>query len=96
MLSLLLTLTTKVNRSAHQNNNVLVTKEFRMNTDLIQGAMNAAAFTGLSRRKIYQLVEQGHVPSIRKGRRLYFRKSELDVAFRATEAVRGPLQRSHA
>ena len=96
MLSLLLTLPKQRSIAAYQNNNVLVEKEICMNTDLIQGAMNAAAFTGLSRRKIYQLVEQGHVPSIRKGRRLYFRKSELDVAFRATEAVRGPLQRSQA
>lgn len=58
-----------------------------MNTDLIEGATNAAAFTGLSRRKIYRLVEQGHVPTVRKGRRLYFRKSELDRAFRAAGAV---------
>lgn len=54
-----------------------------MNTDLIEGAADAAAFTGLTRRKIYRLVEQGHVPAVRKGRRLYFRKSELDSAFRA-------------
>ena len=33
-----------------------------MNTDLIEGASNAAAFTGLSRRKIYRMAEQGHVP----------------------------------
>ncbi|HVM22077.1 MAG TPA: helix-turn-helix domain-containing protein [Sphingomicrobium sp.] len=55
--------------------------EKHMNTDLIEGASNAAAFTGLSRRKIYRLAEQGHVPVIRKGRRLYFRKSELERAF---------------
>ena len=54
-----------------------------VNTDLIEGAANAAAFTGLSRRKIYRLVEDGHVPAVRKGRCLYFRKSELDRAFRA-------------
>lgn len=52
-----------------------------MNMDLIEGASNAAAFTGLTRRKIYRLAEQGHVPVIRKGRRLYFRKSELERAF---------------
>ena len=54
-----------------------------MNTDLIEGADAAAEFTGLSRRKIYRLVELGHVPAVRKGRRLYFRKSELDHAFSA-------------
>lgn len=55
----------------------------KMNTDLIEGADAAAMFTGLSRRKIYRLVELGHVPAVRKGRRLYFRKSELDRAFSA-------------
>jgi excisionase family DNA binding protein len=58
-----------------------------MNTDLIEGATDAAAFTGLSRRKIYRLAEQGHVPVIRKGRRLYFRKSELERAFMGVGAV---------
>lgn len=54
-----------------------------MNTDLIEGAADAASFTGLSRRKIYRLVELGHVPAVRKGRRIYFRKSELEEAFRS-------------
>jgi excisionase family DNA binding protein len=54
-----------------------------LHADLIEGAANAATFTGLSRRKIYRLVEQGHVPSVRKGRRLYFRKSELERAFKS-------------
>ena len=58
------------------------TMEKIVNLDLIEGASNAAAFTGLSRRKIYRLVEQGHVPVIRKGRRLYFRRNALDSAFR--------------
>lgn len=58
-----------------------------MNTDLIEGAARAASFTGLSRRKIYRLAEQGHVPVVRKGRRLYFRKSELERAFRAADAT---------
>lgn len=58
-----------------------------MNLDLIEGAAAAAAFTGLSRRKIYRLVELGHLPTVRKGRRLYFRKSELDRAFRALAPI---------
>lgn len=71
-----------VNRRNHENNNVLfINMENGMNLDLIEGASDAAAFTGLSRRKIYRLAEQGHVPVIRKGRRLYFRKSELERAF---------------
>lgn len=56
-----------------------------MNLDLIDGACSAAAYTGLSRRTIYRLVEQGHMPAVRKGRRLYFRKSELDFTFRSKE-----------
>ena len=63
-----------------------------MNTDLIEGAASAAAFTGLSRRKIYRLVEQGHVPTVRKGRRLYFRRSELDRAFRAAAVEQETVQ----
>ncbi|MCW1381967.1 helix-turn-helix domain-containing protein [Novosphingobium sp. KCTC 2891] len=55
-----------------------------MNFDLIDGAEAAAAFTGLSRRQIYRLVEHGHLPVIRKGRRLFFRKSEVERAFSAT------------
>lgn len=58
-----------------------------MNTDLIEGAARAAIFTGLSRRKIYRLAEQGYVPVVRKGRRLYFRKSELECAFSGAKAA---------
>lgn len=54
-----------------------------MNADLIDGADAAAAFTGLSRRQIYRLTEQGHLPVIRKGRRLFFRRSELERTFSA-------------
>jgi len=52
-----------------------------VNTDLLEGASSAAAYTGLSRRKIYRLADEGHLPVIRKGRALFFRKSELDRAF---------------
>lgn len=58
-----------------------------MNSDLIVGANGAALYTGLSRRTVYRLVDEGHIPAVRKGRRLYFRKSELDRAFSAQEAV---------
>ena len=58
-----------------------------MNSDLIVGADGAAHYTGLSRRTVYRLVDEGHIPAIRKGRRLYFRKSELNRAFSAPEAV---------
>jgi len=52
-----------------------------MQSDLISGAEAAAAYTGLPRRVIYRLTEQGHLPVRRMGRRLYYRKSELDQAF---------------
>lgn len=58
-----------------------------MNSDLIIGADNAALFTGLPRRTIYRLVDEGHIPAVRKGRRLYFRKTELERAFSTQEAA---------
>ncbi|MEH6716514.1 helix-turn-helix domain-containing protein [Parasphingorhabdus flavimaris] len=58
-----------------------------MEIDLISGALEAAAYTGLSRRQIYRLAEEGHIPIIRKGRRMYFRRSELDRAFSTLETA---------
>jgi excisionase family DNA binding protein len=52
-----------------------------MKEDLLEGADQAAAFTGLPARKIYRLVESGHLPCVKKGRRLYFRKSDLARSF---------------
>lgn len=54
--------------------------------DLLDGANAAAAFMGVKPRVIYHLAEGGHLPVIRKGRRLYFRKSELEAAFRSEAA----------
>jgi DNA-binding transcriptional MerR regulator len=51
--------------------------------DLLSGASAAAAFVGVSARMIYHLTELGELPVTRKGRRLYYRKSELEDAFRA-------------
>lgn len=58
-----------------------------MNADLILGANDAASYLGLTRRTVYRLVDAGHIPVIRKGRRLFFRKSELNMAFSAREAA---------
>ncbi|MGZ8352858.1 MAG: helix-turn-helix domain-containing protein [Allosphingosinicella sp.] len=52
-----------------------------LSNDLIQGAREAARFSGLTERSIYHMAESGQLPVIRKGRRLYFRKSELEKAF---------------
>lgn len=57
-----------------------------LSDDLIAGAPAAAAYVGLTARAIYHLTEQGHLPVIRKGKRLYFRKSELEAAFRSGTA----------
>jgi excisionase family DNA binding protein len=50
-------------------------------SDLISGAQGAASFIGITPRAIYHMVEAGQLPVIKKGRRLYFRKSELEAAF---------------
>lgn len=57
-----------------------------LNTDLIVGAPAAAEFTGLTARRIYHLVDIGELPAIKKGKCLFFRKSELEAAFRSETA----------
>lgn len=53
--------------------------------DLIKGAKNAAEYLGpnINARTVYHLVEAQRLPVIRMGRSMYFRKSELDAAFRS-------------
>ncbi|MGE3745634.1 MAG: helix-turn-helix domain-containing protein [Sphingomonadaceae bacterium] len=57
-----------------------------LNSDLIEGAQAAAEFIGLKRRQVYEMVERERLPVIRKGRRMYFRKSELERAFSSEAA----------
>jgi excisionase family DNA binding protein len=57
-----------------------------LSEDLLSGAKQAAAYIGTTERQIYHLVEAGHLPAIRLGRRIYFRKSELDATFRSQTA----------
>lgn len=54
-----------------------------LSDDLIKGTPAAAAYCGLDPRTIYHLVEIGELPAIKKGKVLFFRKSELDAAFRS-------------
>jgi len=54
-----------------------------LNADLIRGAKAAADYIGETPRAVYHMAENGLLPCIRKGRKLYFRKSELDAAFRS-------------
>ena len=53
--------------------------------DLIKGAKAVEVETGgvITARQVYHMVEQGHLPVIRKGRSMYFRRSELEAAFRS-------------
>ena len=53
--------------------------------DLIKGAKAVERETEgrINARQVYHMVENGHLPVIRKGRSMYFRRSELDAAFRA-------------
>jgi len=57
-----------------------------LSNDLLSGAKAAAIYIGESPRCIYHMVESGSLPHIRKGRKLYFRKSELEAAFRSEVA----------
>lgn len=57
-----------------------------LTTDLLSGAKAAAAYIGETPRAVYHMAERGMLPVIRKGRKLYFRKSELEAAFRSEVA----------
>jgi excisionase family DNA binding protein len=57
-----------------------------LSEDLVVGAKGAATYSGLTQRQVYHMVERGVLPVIRKGRTMFFRKSELEAAFRS-EAV---------
>lgn len=54
-----------------------------LSQDLIAGAKGAAEYLGVTPRSVYRLVETNQIPVIRKGRTLFFRKSELEAAFRS-------------
>lgn len=57
-----------------------------LNVDLLSGAKAAADFIGVKPRMVYHMVEKGHLPVIRKGKSMFFRKSELEAAFRSGAA----------
>lgn len=54
-----------------------------LSNDLLCGAPAAARFIGVTTRSVYHMTDRGLLPCIRKGRKLYFRKSELEQAFRS-------------
>ena len=73
----------------HQNGIVLfyTEKPTMLNSDLINGAVEAARFIGITPRTVYHMCEAGTLPHIKKGKRLYFRRSELEAAFRSQGAA---------
>lgn len=56
-----------------------------LGSDLIKGAKAVEDETGglITQRQVYHMVENGLLPVIRKGRSMYFRRSELEAAFRS-------------
>lgn len=54
--------------------------------DMLSGGQAAALYTGLTKREVYHLVDTGRIPAIRQGKRLFFRKSDLDRAFASPSA----------
>jgi hypothetical protein len=59
-----------------------------LSQDLIKGAAAAAEYLGpaFTPRSVYHMVENNQLPVVRKGRTLFFRKSDLDRAF-TSEAI---------
>lgn len=49
--------------------------------DLLEGAAEIAGYMGRSERAVYHMIYAGQIPVVRKGRRIFSRKSELDRAF---------------
>lgn len=56
-----------------------------LGNDLIKGAKAVEDETGglITKRQVYHMVENGRLPVIRKGRAMFFRRSELEAAFRS-------------
>ena len=54
-----------------------------LSCDIIRGTKAAAEYLGFTERQLWHMVYEGRVPHVRKGRRLFFRKSELDRSFAA-------------
>ena len=55
---------------------------FELHDDLIAGGAAIAAYIGQSERATWHLIYLQEIPVIRKGRRIFARKSELELTFR--------------
>ena len=62
-----------------------------LSDDLLKGADAAAKYLGpvVTPRSVYHMVEKGQLPVIRMGRTLFFRKSDLEVAFTSSLGIAG-------
>ncbi len=56
-----------------------------LSDDLLKGAAAAAEYLGpaFNRNSVYHMTKTGHLPVIRRGSLLFYRKSDLDRAFTA-------------
>lgn len=55
----------------------------QLKDDLLDGVPAIAEYLGKTTRAVYHLIYNEHIPYIRKGRKIYARKSELEAAFRS-------------
>jgi hypothetical protein len=54
-----------------------------LNEDLLAGGAAIAAYIGQSERATWHMIYSGELPVIRKGRKIFARKSDLERAFSA-------------
>lgn len=57
-----------------------------LSDDLLEGAAAIGRYIGKSERSTFHLIYNQQIPVIRKGRRIFARKSELEAAFRSDAA----------
>jgi hypothetical protein len=51
--------------------------------DLLSGVAEIAAYVGENEQVTGRLIRNGHLPSFKRGAKIYARKSEIDAAFRS-------------
>lgn len=57
-----------------------------LSDDLLEGAAAIGHYIGKSERATFHLIYQNQIPVIRKGRRIFARKSELERSFSSEAA----------
>ncbi len=56
--------------------------------DVLKGAREIGAYIGEPERRVFHLVNAGHIPTFRIGATIHARKSELDRRFSANSIER--------